>query len=347
MRFYTHRHKYYCGIDLHASYMYVCIMDRDGDILLHKNLKTRPELFLAAVAPYKEDLVVGSECVFLWYWLADLCEDHGITFKLGHALYMKAIHGGKAKNDRIDSRKIAALLAGGNFPLAYTYPRGMRSTRDLLRRRNYLVRHRAELDVHAQNTATQYNLPPFGKRIDRKTNREGFAERFPDHAIRKNVELDMTLMDHFDQVINSIENEILRTVRRQHQETVSILKSVPGIGKILSLVILFEIHDISRFPTVQQFASYARLVKCQHRSAGKLRGTGGAKIGNAHLKWALSEAAALFLRGNQKAQKLKARLERKHGEGKSMSIITHKLGRAIYYMLKRKTVFQPERFYSC
>jgi len=196
----------------------------------------------------------------------------------------------------------SALLAGGNFPLAYTYPRGMRSTRDLLRRRNYLVRHRAELITRAQNTNSQYNLPAFGKRIDRKSTRDGFVERFPDHAARKNVELDTILMDHFEQVINSIENEILRAVRRQHQHTVSILKSVPGVGKILSLVILFEIHDISRFPTVQQFASYARLVKCQHSSAGKVRGTGGAKIGNAHLKWALSEATALFLRGNPRAQ---------------------------------------------
>ena len=347
MRFYTHRHKYYCGIDLHASYMYVCIMDSEGNILFHKNLKTDRKLFLAAIAPYREDIAVGVECVFLWYWLADVCEEAGIIFKLGHALYMKAIHGAKAKNDRIDSRKIAALLGGGNFPLAYTYPRGMRSTRDLLRRRNYLVRHRAELSVHVKNTNSQYNLPAFGKRLDRKANREGIVERFPDDASRKNIELDITLMDHFDEVINSLENDILRTVRRQHQEPVSILRSMPGIGKILALVIHYEIHDINRFPRVQEFASYGRLVKCQHRSAGKLRGTGGAKIGNAHLKWALSQATALFLRGNPRAQKLKARLERKHGAGKAMSIITHKIGRAVYYMLKRKTVFQPERFFSC
>ena len=347
MRFYTRRHKYYCGIDLHARYMYVCIMDSEGNILFHKNLKTDPGLFLAAIAPYKEDLVVGVECVFMWYWVADLCEEHGIEFILGHALYMKAIHGAKAKNDRIDSKKIAALIRGGNFPLAYAYPRGMRSTRDLLRRRNYLVRHRAELIVHVQNTNSQYNLPSFGRRIDRKANREGIVERFPDDAARKNVELDITLMDHYDQVISSIENDILRTVRRQHQETMSILRSVPGIGKILALVIHYEIHDINRFPRVQHFASYARLVKCQHSSAGKIRGTGGAKIGNAHLKWAFSEAAALFLRGNDRAQKFKKRLERKHGEGKAMSIITHKLGRAVYHMLKRKTVFQPERFFSC
>jgi hypothetical protein len=65
--------------------------------------------------------------------------EHDIAFVLGHALYMKAIHGGKAKNDRIDAGKIARLLRGGSFPLAYAYPKGMRETRDLLRRRTSVV----------------------------------------------------------------------------------------------------------------------------------------------------------------------------------------------------------------
>ena len=55
--------------------------------------------------------------MFAWYWLADLCEDDEIPFTLGHALYMRAIHGGKAKNDRIDAAKIAGLLRGGMFPM--------------------------------------------------------------------------------------------------------------------------------------------------------------------------------------------------------------------------------------
>ena len=74
--------------------------------------------------------------MFTWYWLAGLCERERIVFVLGHALYMRAMHGGKAKNDRIDAHKIAALLRGGMMPQAYVYPRPMRATRDLMRRRN-------------------------------------------------------------------------------------------------------------------------------------------------------------------------------------------------------------------
>src|SRR5918911_943813 len=78
-------------------------------------------------------------------WLADLCAEQGLPFGLGHALDMKAIHGGKAKNDQIDSQKIAALLRGGRHPQASGYPAEMRATRDLLRRRPQLMRKRAEL----------------------------------------------------------------------------------------------------------------------------------------------------------------------------------------------------------
>ena len=91
MRFYTKQHKHHCGIDLHARSMYLCILDQSGEILLHRNMRANPEAFLKAVAPYREDLVVSVECMFTWYWLADLCRSEQITFVLGHALYMKAI----------------------------------------------------------------------------------------------------------------------------------------------------------------------------------------------------------------------------------------------------------------
>jgi hypothetical protein len=142
--------------------MYLCVLNADGKIVLHRNIKSNPEVFLKTIAPYREDIVVGVECIFVWYWIADLCAQENIPFVLGHALYMKAIHGGKAKNDKIDAHKIAVLLRGGMIHMAYVYPSEMRSTRDLLRRRTHLVRKRAELLAHVQNTNYQYNLPDIG-----------------------------------------------------------------------------------------------------------------------------------------------------------------------------------------
>ena len=158
MRFYLERHQFYCGIDLHAKKMFVCVLDEYGTVVLHRNIKTDPEILKRVLQPFRDGLVIGVECMFSWYWLADWCREEKIPFVLGHALYMKAIHGGKAKNDRIDSEKIARLLRGGNFPLAYVYPKEMRGTRDLLRRRTFFVRRRAELLAHVQNTLCQYNV---------------------------------------------------------------------------------------------------------------------------------------------------------------------------------------------
>jgi len=136
----------------------------------------------------------------------------------------------------------------------------------------------------------------------------------------------------------------LKTAKQHDAHTLYLWQTVPGIGKILSLGLRYEIHHIDRFPRVQDFASYCRLVKCAKESAGKRLGTSGKQIGNAHLKWAFSEAATLFLRHNPDGQRLLARLEKKHGKGKALTILAHKLARAVYYLLKRKTAFDMDMF---
>jgi transposase len=344
MRFYTKQHPFYCGIDLHARSMYVCILSQDGEVVLHRNMPASPDTLLKAIAPYRDNIVIAVECIFTWYWLADLCAQEGLPFVLGHALYMKAIHGGKAKNDKIDSQKIAVLLRGGMLPQAYVYPAEMRATRDLLRRRLHLTRKRAELLAHIQNTNSQYNLPEIGKKLAYKANRDGVVERFSDPAVQKSVEVDLALIGYYDQLLSDVELTIVQTAKQHDAHTLYRLQSVPGIGKILSLVLLYEIHDIRRFPRVQDFVSYCRLVKCAQESAGKRYGTSGAKIGNAYLKWAFSEAAVLFLRNNPVGQKYLTRLEKKHGKGKALTVLAHKLARAVYYILRRDTVFDMDKF---
>ncbi len=344
MRFYTRTHEHYCGIDLHARTMYVCVLSQAGEVLLHRNLPCDPARFLCAISPFREDLVVAVECIFTWYWLADLCAKEGIAFVLGHALYMRAIHGAKAKNDRIDSRKTAGLLRGGLMPQAYVYPSEMRATRDLMRRRLHFVRHRGQLLAHIQNTHHTYNHDTPGKRITYRSNRDGIGDGFEDVSVRESLAAGLALVDNYEVVIGELEASVLRQARAHDPDSFQLLKSVPGIGKVLALTILYEIHDIRRFDRVGQFASYSRLVKCQKSSAGKVQGTSGAKIGNAHLKWAFSEAAVLFLAKCPEGKKLFARIERKHGKGRALSILAHKLGRAVYFMLARKRAFDLERF---
>jgi transposase len=346
MKFYTKQHKFYCGIDLHARKMYVCILNDKGEVMVHKNIKTDPEPLMDLIAPFVEDLVIGVECVFCWYWLADLCQAHQITFILGHALYMKAIHGGKTKNDKIDSYKIALLIKGGNFPTAYPYPSKWRATRDLLRRRMYISRRCSELVAYIQNTNTQYNLPAFRKKLSRKYNHDGVAERFTDPQVRKSVEVDLAIIDSLNHTLKKLEWHIEKTARQHDFHTLYLLRSIPGVGQILALVILYEIHDVRRFPRVQDFSSYARLIRPTKESDGKWAGHSNKKIGNHHLKWAIKEAAILMLRDENKAKYYVSKLEHRYNKGKALGIFTHKLGRAIYFMLKNKEAFDMKKFFD-
>src|SRR5262245_35842899 len=211
--------------------MYLCVLNQQGDVLLHRNSRACPEAFLKAIEPFRQDLVVAVECLFTWYWLADLCAQQGIAFVLGHALSRKAIHGGKAKNDKMDSQKIALLLRGGLIPLAYGYPPQRRSTRDLLRRRTYWMRQRAELLAHVQQTNSPYNLPEIGKKIAYQANRSGGAERFPDPVVQIRVEADLSLIDFYDTLLNQLELFITRQAKDHNSHSFYLLRSVPGIGK--------------------------------------------------------------------------------------------------------------------
>jgi transposase len=124
------------------------------------------------------------------------------------------------------------------------------------------------------------------------------------------------------------------------------LQSIPGVGKILALVLLYEIHDIKRFASVGQFLSYCRLVRCSHESAGKVLGSGGRKIGNAQLRWAFAEAACLFLRCSEQAKKWKSKQEKKRGEGKALAILAARLARAVYHMWRKAEAFDEKRFWQ-
>ena len=221
MRFYNQQHRFYCGVDLHARTLAVHVLDAQGNSVLAKTIPASPQTFLQAIAPFKDGIVIGVECLFGWYWLADRCAEHAIPFVVGHALYMKLIHGAKAKNDRIDAGKIARLLRGGNFPLAYAYPKGRRETRDLLRRRMYLVHKRAELITHLEILNAQNNLPPFGTKLSSAANRAelNLAERFGDPSVRMSATLALDLIDKRDELIGKVELHLRRTAKVDDVQT--------------------------------------------------------------------------------------------------------------------------------
>jgi len=238
--------------------MDLCVLHQDGAIRVHRNMPAGPAPVLKAVAPYRTDLVVCVACLFPWDGLADLCAREGLPFVLGHALSMKALPGGKAKNDTIDAQTMAGLRRGGMLPQASVSPAAMRATRALLRRRIPLMRQRAELFTPVQHPNRPYHWPEIGKTLASKTNRPGGAERCADPAVHKSVEVDLARLDYEDQLLRDLALAIGKTAQQHAANPRDVLQTVPGIGKSRSLVLLSAMPDIARCPRVQDFVSSCR-----------------------------------------------------------------------------------------
>jgi transposase len=344
MRYAQINSNFVCGIDLHARQMYACVMNRTGEILFHRNMRTDFYQFKKKMQPFLPDLSVGVESTHMYYWLADACRKEGIPFYLGHAYYMKTIHGGKTKTDRLDCRKIADLMRTNYYPLAYAYPEEMRATRDLLRRRHRLSRLRAECYRHINSLFHQQGIDVNPRDIKSVKTRRELIRTHLDDDIFANAQTDLDMIDFLDPVIKESEQKIRAQAKCHDRASLNILMSVPGIGDIFSLIILYEVNNINRFTSHQHFCSYARLVRCERSSAGKHTGGGNSKIGNPYLKWAIAD---IIIHAASKSKPIGAyykKLQSRFGKRKAKSIISHKFGIAIYYMLKNKQVFDEKRF---
>jgi len=341
MNYYKTQTEFNCGIDLHSRQMYVCVMDAAGEKMLHTNIRNNDfGYFLSRVEPYRHDMTVVCESTFNWYWLADACCDADIEFVLAHALYLKHIHGGKNKNDRIDSEKLAHLLRANLIPPAYAYPAERRPARGLFRQRMRFVWRRSSLMAQLRMNQYAEGLAPVpGRSGSREKWEEGILGQYGNPVHRFSAQMNMEMIRSYDRQIGQIEQRLKTESRKDFAVELAVLKSVAGIGQILALTILYEIDTIDRFPAVKDFLSYCRLVKGSVASAGKFKGLKGAKMGNSYLRWAFEQAAIGAKRCDPLIGACAERLASKHGKFKANSILAAKIARAVYSMLRRKTVF--------
>lgn len=246
--------------------------------------------------------------------------------------------------NKIDSKKIADLMRSNHFPVGYVYPKEIRATRDLLRRRIRFMKIRAEAYTHIQTIFRQHCMNISPKEVKDKNNRRELINKVEDIFLQKNIELNLDIIDFFDPQLNSIERQIRAQAKEYDRTSHNLLLTVPGIGDMMSLVILYEIGEISRFQSAQKFSSYCRLVKCERESGGKKYKGGNQKIGNPYLKWAIGEIIIHAPTTSPVIKNYYDRLINRVGKKRAKSIMNHKFGVAIYYMLKNKQGFDEQRF---
>jgi transposase len=329
---------YAAGIDLHKSSIAVHILSKNGISLYQKTIKKNMRRGLKRVLlKYKGDITVCVESTYNWYWIADLCLQLNIPFEITHAFYAKKKMIGKNKNDGIDAAGLARMLLHEELPVAYNYPPEMRATRDLLRLRASLKKMRTGRLQHHSCVEDQYLMSEISLE-EAGYNEETIKD------ITTNMGVDEQCIDFLTTQIIGLEKHILARADVHDEDALVRLKKINGIGDILALTLLYEIHTIDRFKSQQEFSSYCRVVNPQCESAGKRVGSGNKKAGNHYLNWAMHGIATYSCRYNERVKEYFEKLKRKKGKKNAKRILTHKWAIVIYNILKKRIDFDIDKF---
>ena len=332
----------YCGIDLHSNNSVVVVTDETDKVLVSRRCPNDLQKILALLAPYHAELAgVVVESTYNWYWLVDGLMAEGYDVKLANTVAMKRYDGLKHSDDETDAAHLAHMLRLGILPTGYIHPPADRALRDLARKRIQLVRDRTRHVLAVQNIlARQTGGCVASNAIKRWTAGDVDALGLATDvclAMQSNVAVIAAL----NLEIGRVESRLLEGAKLRPDY--SRLKSIPGIGEVLAIVIMLETGDVSRFAQVGNFASYARCVDSARYSNGKKKGEGNTKNGNAYLVWAFIEAANFARRFNEETRRFFDRKKARTNGVVATKALAHKLARASYHVLKTKEPFDVKR----
>ena len=338
----------YAAFDLHANNSYLAIVDDGGKCIFKRKLMNEPGSILKMLRPYRDEISgIAVESTFNWYWLVDLLMDEGYKTHLANPSAIQKYKGLKHNDDKSDALWLADLLRLNILPEGYIYPRRQRPLRDLLRKRSHLVKLRTSLILSLQNIITRnYGLRIGGNEIKLLT-KDTVTPLFEQHsALELSGKVSKETIDYLTRQINRIEREAEKAMDPPELHKYEYLKTIPGVGKILSLTITLETGPIERFPKVGSFSSYCRKVPANWISNGKKKGSGNKKNGNRYLAWSFSEAAEFARRNDPTTRKYYNRKASKTDAMVARATLAHKLSRAAYYIMRDQVPFDANKLFA-
>ena len=335
----------YGGIDLHSNNNYVAILDERMDQVLCRRVRNELAQVLGILEPHRSEIVsLAVESTFNWYWLVDGLKDAGYGVRLVNTTAAKSYEQLKYTDDRHDARWIAKMQVLGILPEGYITPPEERGVRDLLRQRLFIVQKRTSFllsakTIYARSTGKSISVGDL-----QRWNRESVQALISDEMVVESLVTKLPIIKAMNRQIREIEKRVLAECKLR--EEFRLLQTVPGIGKVLSLTIMLEAGDISRFAKVGNFASYCRCVSSEKRSNKKKKGEGNRKNGNKYLSWAFAEAAQHITTYDAMAKKYYERkLSRSHPMV-ARRALANKLSRACFYILRDQVEFDARRIFS-
>lgn len=309
---------YYTGIDQHKNTSYFTTVDSKGIIVKQSNLKNNEHDILNYFNKLKGEHQATVETTGGWYWMSDLLESNGIKLILAHAKYVKAIAYAKVKTDKVDSQILAQLLRMNFIPEAHKIPNHIRPLRDTLRARLRLSQKHTSAVNFMHRMLEKFNIDNPSKLDDYYLLQ---YQQFDEHATMLKKQMLTLEKSLYPKLIPD--------------EDIQRLLWIPGIGKMNAFTLLLEIGDINRFPSVNNFYSYCRLVPAASNSGGKTRQR-SSKDGNKYLKIVFSDVSVHAVQYYPIIKKYHNSLLRKKNKQISKAIISKEIAKIVFFTLKTK-----------
>jgi transposase len=335
----------YSGIDLHSNNSVVVVTNESDRVIVSKRMPNQLSGIIELLRPHQDELAgVVVESTYNWYWLVDGLQDAGFVVHLANTAAMATYEGLKHGNDESDAINLARTLRLGILPTGHIMEKGVRAVRDLARKRMRLVQNRTRHVIAVENIlARETGGHMNASAVKRLTPSAVETLPLPDD-VRLAIRSDVAVINRIDEEIDRIETRLQERVAARPE--LELLKTAPGIGRVLATTIALETGPIHRFAQVGHFASYCRCVDSKRLSNGKKKGEGNTKNGNKYLAWAFVEAANFALRFCPEAKRFYERKKARTNGIVAIKALAHKLARACYHMLKEGKPFDVHRCFA-
>jgi transposase len=338
------------AFDSHKKYTLASVESEDGRRQHEVRINHAPGVIQEFLSRYPKGSPVAVETIGNWYWIVDEIEIAGMRPQLVHARKAKLMMGHTNKTDRLDARGLNRLQRTGTLPTVWIPPMDLRDLRELLRTRMDLVVQRTQLKnrIHAALARYCLSLEEANDAFTIEGRKElaQLFEKLPPQTRFANT----LLLEEIDEVQKQIDRLEARMEEvLEENPTIQLLRTLPGVGKILSAVIALEIGDIKRFPSAGHLASYAGTTPRVSSSGGKTHFGKLRSDANRFLKWAYIEAANVTARFHKQhpeahLSRIYAKLRKDKGHAKAIGAVARQLAEATYWMLTRNEAYkEPAR----
>lgn len=335
--------KLYVGIDLHSNNITLVILDEESTVRYKRKLLTDLEMILGELSDYREEIAgIVVESTYNWYWLVDGLEEAGYRVHLANTNAATQYNGLKHANDETDARWLAEQLRLGVLKEGYIYPKEQRSLRELVRRRMRFVQQRTMVLVSLQAMILRYHNIRLKADTLKKLPEETVEEYIQDHNLRLIAKQQLQLIHHLTSSIDELETAVINQIKPDKR--FKLLQTVPGIGKILGMLILLESGDYQRFQGPGNYASYCRCVKSERVSNGKKKGENNRKNGNVYLSWAFIEVANRAKTMNKEIGRYFQRKSQRTNSIVATKSVAAKLAKSCYFVLRDEVSFDLKKF---